>query len=708
MHLAVELLGELPVIGRTGGVGQRPHLSPRALQEARHGRTALVVPLQVLVGRSHEQDAGAGGVDAVLVDERLGRYDVALGLGHRLALGVLDHTLAQQVGERLVEVEHTSITRDLGPDARVQQVQDGVLDTANVLVDGHEAVRLVLGKGQLAVVRVGVAQVVPRAAREGVHGVGLAMRGLAAHRAGALVELLGILERFARGDIDVHGQDDRQVLFGNGYQAALVAIDHRDGIAPVALAADEPVAQAEVHDPLTQAALGEPVDDRLHALRVVTAGHAGELPGLHHDAIAVEGLVPVHIGHLEVAHVGELGGKRTICRHHDRRDGQAVLARKLEVALVATGHGHDGASAVIGQHVIGNPDRHLGTVDGIDDIAARERAVLLAVAHRALDGRGGGSNLLHLAYLGLVLGARDQTLDELVLRCEHEEGATEERIGTRREHGDGLVGGLARLVAERELHLGTLAATDPICLHLLDALGPAGQLVEVIKQLLGVIGDLEVPLVELAALDGGMAAPARALLDLLVGEHGLAVGAPVDGIGLAICQALLVHLEEEPLAPAIVVLLARDDRAVPIVGKAHALEARHLGVDVLEGPGGRMAMMLDGGVFGRQAKGVPSDGMQHVVAVHVQVARVDVTDGVVAHMTHVDVAARVREHLEHVLRRALGCLVKLEKLMLRPVLLPFGFDGMRIIRLVHGQPPMCRQIRASDKTVTHHTAASGQ
>ena len=42
----------------------------------------------------------------------------------------------------------------------------------------------------------------------------------------------------------------------------------------------------------------------------MTAGHTGELPGLHHDAIAVEGLIPVHVGHLEVAHVGELGGKR--------------------------------------------------------------------------------------------------------------------------------------------------------------------------------------------------------------------------------------------------------------------------------------------------------------------------------------------------------------------------------------------------------------
>lgn len=73
-----------------------------------------------------------------------------------------------------------------------------------------------------------------------------------------------------------------------------------------------------------------------------------------------------------------------------------------------------------------------------------------------------------------------------------------------------------------------------------------------------------------------------------------------------------------------------------------------------------MAMMLDGSVLGRQAKGVPADGMQHVVAVHVQVTRVDVTNRVVTHVAHVDVAARVRKHLEHVLRGALGCLVKLE------------------------------------------------
>ena len=36
---------------------------------------------------------------------------------------------------------------------------------------------------------------------------------------------------------------------------------------------------------------------------------------------------------------------------------QVERAREVEVALVVRGHGHDGAVAVVGEHVVGGPDR---------------------------------------------------------------------------------------------------------------------------------------------------------------------------------------------------------------------------------------------------------------------------------------------------------------------------------------------------------------
>jgi hypothetical protein len=53
------------------------------------------------------------------------------------------------------------------------------------------------------------------------------------------------------------GQDDRQLVVGHRHVAAARAVDDRDRAAPVALARNAPVAQAELHLLLAQALGGE-------------------------------------------------------------------------------------------------------------------------------------------------------------------------------------------------------------------------------------------------------------------------------------------------------------------------------------------------------------------------------------------------------------------------------------------------------------------
>jgi hypothetical protein len=53
----------------------------------------------------------------------------------------LDHALGEQVGEGLGEVEVALGVEELGDEARVEQVQDGVLYPADVDVDRHPLVR---------------------------------------------------------------------------------------------------------------------------------------------------------------------------------------------------------------------------------------------------------------------------------------------------------------------------------------------------------------------------------------------------------------------------------------------------------------------------------------------------------------------------------------------------------------------------------------
>ena len=149
--------------------------------------------------------------------------------------------------------------------------------------------------------------------------------------------------------------------------------------------------------------------------------------------------------------------------------------------------------------------------------------MLLARRSLAVDARDLLGGLLELLERGLALGAGNELGGKRALGRKQEEAHAKQRVGARREDGDLAVRRRhAVLVGEREVDLGALGAADPVALLRLDVLRPAGELVEVVEKLLGVVGDLEVPLGQLTLLGHGAAAPAPALDDLLVGEHGVA------------------------------------------------------------------------------------------------------------------------------------------------------------------------------------------
>ena len=687
-RLVSRLLREQRLVA--GLTAQVVHLAPQTVQELVHARQAVLVPQLLLLGRPQEQDVGAHGVGAVFGDHLLRRDHVALRLAHHIAVGVEHHALAQQVREGLVEVEQAAVAQHLGKEAAVEQVQDGVLNAADVLIDRHPSVSLFRIEGRVHVVRVGVAHVVPAGAREGVHGVGLALGRAAANRAGGVHEPGMGGQRLAGGQVDVLGQAHGQIFLGHGHHAALLAVDSGDGVAPVALAADKPVAQAKLHGALAATHLFQRGHDGCFALGVLTAGHARVGTGLHENALGGVGLRPVHRGHHAALLVLELRVQRVVLGQNDGDDGQIVLAGELEISLVAAGHGHDGAGAVVGHDVVAHPHGHLLAIDGVHHVATGERAVLLMVALSALDGGHLLGCLNQLHDRRLVFGAFHEAAEQLAFRRQQEEAAAEQRVGAGGEHGDNIVfRGLGRrvavTVAQDEVHVGALGAADPVGLLLLHALGPAFQLIQVVQQLLGVVGNLVVPLGEVALLHLGVASPAATLDDLLVGEHGAAARTPVHRRVATLHETALPELQKDPLAPAVVLRIARHHFAIPVVGKAHAGEALLLGLDVLVGPDGRMAVMLDGGVLRGQAEGVPTHGMQHVEALHLGVAGHHVAIGVVARMPHVHVAGGIREHLQDILLGRIGILRHRVQPGLFPSQLQTGLDLMGIVSF-HGTP----------------------
>ena len=270
----------------------------------------------------------------------------------------------------------------LRPEARIDEVQDGVLHAADVLVDGEPVVRLRRIEGCGRVLRVGVAVEVPTGIDEGVHGVGLAARRATADRAGGVDEIGDAAQRRAALLRDLHlrgkqhgkralGQRDHAA--GRDSRVAVGAVDHGDRRAPVALAADAPVLQAICNCCCAKSMfLGECG----HLLLRFGAGFAGPLAGIRQRRVVF----------------GEIGKlPRIFCnliRHNYAAHGKAVFIGEFEVALVVGGNAHDGASAVVGQNIICNPDRHKFAIEGIDGEPAGVDAVFFNRAEVARLARG--------------------------------------------------------------------------------------------------------------------------------------------------------------------------------------------------------------------------------------------------------------------------------------------------------------------------------
>ena len=212
--------------------------------------------------------------------------------------------------------------------------------------------------------------------------------------------------------------------------------------------------------------------------------------------------------------------------------------------------GHDRAGSILHQHIVGDEYRYLLTADGVCNGATQRDACLLALGGAAQLGAP-RERLFDVIGDGLlVAGSFSKPQHVRVFGSEHEEGRAKERVGAGRE--DGVFG--AELVAAED-HLGALRAADPIALHRLDVLGPVDR-VQILKQPVGVVGDLEEPLFELTDLDLSAAALAAAVDYLLVGQDGLVARAPVDVGLLPVGEPGLKEFVEDPLRPAVVVGLA--------------------------------------------------------------------------------------------------------------------------------------------------------
>jgi hypothetical protein len=294
-------------------------------------------------------------------------------------------------------------------------------------------------------------------------------------------------------------------------------------------------------------------------------------------------------------------------------------------------HGHHGAIAVAHQHVVADPDFDLLAGQRMRDEDAGRHALLF---HRRDVGFGDAALLAFLDEGGQFRIVGGSFGGQRVFGGDGDEGDAHDGVGAGGEYPQLFVG----VVGEREGESDAGALADPVLLHQADLFRPARQVVEFAQQFFGVGGDLHVVHGDLALLDQRAGAPAAAVDDLLVGEHGVIDRVPVHGAELLVNQALFIEAGEQPLFPAVVLGRAGGEFAFPVDGEAERLELLAHVIDVGVGPASGRHVVLQRSIFGRHAEGVPAHRLHDVEALHLVEAGEHVADGVVAHVAHVQLA----------------------------------------------------------------------
>src|SRR6267378_2721679 len=168
-------------------------------------------------------------------------------------------------------------------------------------------------------------------------------------------------------------------------------------------------------------------------------------------------------------------------------------------------------------------------------------------------------------------------------RGEDDSACAVDGVDARGENLNGLDDGN---IGYREPDTRADGFADPIALHGDHAIGPgAFEFFQIFKEVIGVVSGLEEPLLDFTGLDERVfVAPAVAAVDdLLVGQHGAALGTPVDPALFAIGEAALEHAQKKPLIPTIVLGIAGGDFAAPVVAETEAAQNTLKFIDVVSG-----------------------------------------------------------------------------------------------------------------------------
>ncbi|MNM83281.1 hypothetical protein D3C81_953380 [compost metagenome] len=258
---------------------------------------------------------------------------------------------------------------------------------------------LLLFRAQLVVImRIDIAQVIPAAAGPLRHRVGLTASRFTGFRINRVNPVGDVRERrlssTRRFDgVDIR-QDKRELILRYRLHRAVLQMQDRDRLAPIPLAAEQPVAQAVSHFAAAFAVLFQPGD---HFLDPFLFPQPVQEAGVHMFSFS------------------RISFLRQIAACDHLNDRQIKLLGEFVIALVMPRYCHDGTRTVTCEHVVGNPDRQLRAVHRIDRIGAGEYPSFLLRQIGALQ-VALARCLVLVSLHRFALGIRRDGLDQFMLR----------------------------------------------------------------------------------------------------------------------------------------------------------------------------------------------------------------------------------------------------------------------------------------------------
>ena len=369
------------------GVGDRPRHAKHALKMLRRPVDSCRRPLDVSVRRRVRNDVPPRRVRPVLFDQVFRIDDVLFGFRHfggrddfdrlvrllenrpvgsdldvrremvdgppRPVPGHVDfvrhHPLREQGVERLDRFfgEMAGQGHGAREKPRIKQVQDGMLNPADVLVHVHPVIGFVAhGRGFRS--RGRKPYEIPGAVHEGIHRVGFPQCGSAALGTLAASPFVVAGERIARNaEIGFLRKNDRKVLLPLRDNSARVAVHDGDGTAPVSLAAKAPIAKPVLRYALPHSGLFAMVDRRVDRFRSgleFAARDRANIPDL------------LFLGR----HEGRIRDRRAVFGGLEDVDhAEIVFPRELQISLIVGRTAEYRPRSVIHQYEIRDPDGKL-------------------------------------------------------------------------------------------------------------------------------------------------------------------------------------------------------------------------------------------------------------------------------------------------------------------------------------------------------------